>query len=121
MLLDNAVRHGAGPVTVVVRESTDAVAVDVSDAGPGIRMTERELFSRRAGRADGHGIGLALARRLAEAEGGRLQLTQAGPPYVHHAAARGPAGAGRHGRHGGRRRADPGGHRFCVDAASSSR
>jgi signal transduction histidine kinase len=82
VLLDNADRHGAGTVTVVVRESTDAVAIDVSDAGPGIRLTERELFARRADRTDGHGIGLALARRLVEAEGGRLQLTQAGSPVT---------------------------------------
>lgn len=75
MLLDNADRHGAGTVTVVVRESTDAVAIDVSDTGPGIRMTERELFARRVDPTDGHGIGLALARRLVEAEGGRLQLS----------------------------------------------
>jgi signal transduction histidine kinase len=80
VLLDNAVRHGAGTVTLTVRESTDAVAIDVADQGAGIVVPEAELFARRAGRADGHGIGLALARRLAEAEGGRLHLTHPAPP-----------------------------------------
>ena len=80
--LDNAERHGAGTVTVVVRESTDAVAIDVSDAGPGVRATERELFARRVDPTEGHGIGLALARRLVEAEGGRLALTQPASPVV---------------------------------------
>jgi signal transduction histidine kinase len=78
VLLDNAVRHGAGAVTVAVRESGDALAVDVNDEGPGIRDTEG-LFVRRSPKAGGHGIGLALARSLAEAEGGRLLLTRPVP------------------------------------------
>jgi signal transduction histidine kinase len=70
VLMDNASRHGAGTVTVTLREATDAVAIDVSDLGPGIQLSESALFTRRDSRSGGHGIGLALARRLAEAEGG---------------------------------------------------
>ncbi|MGQ0483703.1 MAG: ATP-binding protein [Pseudonocardia sp.] len=84
VLLDNAVTHGAGTVSVIARDTGAALAIDVSDEGPGVALSEAELFARRnphdpedAGhgrRTRGHGIGLALARRLAEAEGGRLRL-----------------------------------------------
>ena len=80
VLMDNATTHGRGTVTVSVREAAGAVAVDVSDEGPGLLEPESLLFSRRADRRDGHGIGLALARRLAEAEQGRLELTRSTPP-----------------------------------------
>ena len=80
VLVDNATIHGRGTVTVVVREATGAVAVDVADEGPGVPDPEGTLFTRRADRSDGHGIGLALARRLAEAEQGRLTLSRAAPP-----------------------------------------
>jgi signal transduction histidine kinase len=78
VLVDNAATHGAGTVVVCVREAAGAVAIDVSDEGPGVPATE-SLFARRADRRDGHGIGLALARRLAEAEQGRLELTRSSP------------------------------------------
>jgi len=77
VLLSNAVEHGAGAVTVGVRDIGEAVAIDVADEG---RVTHGpDLFERREPDAEGHGIGLALARRLVEAEGGRLQLTSADP------------------------------------------
>jgi nitrogen-specific signal transduction histidine kinase len=56
------------------------VAVDVSDEGPGVQHPEGVLFARQADRRDGHGIGLALARRLVEAQQGRLTLTRMSPP-----------------------------------------
>ncbi len=80
VLVDNATTHGHGTVTIAVREAAGAVAVDVTDEGPGVQVPESLLFSRRADRRDGHGIGLALARRLAEAEQGRLELTHPSPP-----------------------------------------
>jgi signal transduction histidine kinase len=80
VLVDNATMHGRGTVTVTVREAAGAVAVDVSDEGPGVQDPEGVLFSRQADRRDGHGIGLALARRLVEAEQGRLTLTRVSPP-----------------------------------------
>jgi signal transduction histidine kinase len=88
VLLDNASRHGVGTVSVLARDAGDTLAVDVADEGSGIDAGT-DIFQRRAGhlgngtgkgkRDLGHGIGLALARRLAEAEGGRLRLTQRSP------------------------------------------
>lgn len=80
VLVDNATVHGRGTVALTVREAADAVAVDVADEGPGVRDPESVLFARRPETGDGHGIGLALARRLAEAEHGRLKLTRPSPP-----------------------------------------
>ncbi len=80
VLLDNAAAHGRGTVTLAVRDAGGALALDVADEGPAITAPESELFVRRSPRAGGHGIGLALARSLAEAEGGRLRLTRPSPP-----------------------------------------
>ncbi|WP_433798999.1 sensor histidine kinase [Actinomycetospora sp. CA-084318] len=80
VLLENARVHGEAPVTVTVRDAGPAVAVDVADAGS-LADDGSALFATRSPTA-GHGIGLALARRLAEDHGGRLRLRSASPTTI---------------------------------------
>jgi DNA-binding response OmpR family regulator/signal transduction histidine kinase len=83
VLVGNAERHGRGAVTIVARATAGSIAVDVADEGPGFAGDPEEAFQRRASAANGgHGIGLALARSLAHAEGGRLAITRAAPEPV---------------------------------------
>ncbi|MER6008984.1 HAMP domain-containing sensor histidine kinase [Nonomuraea angiospora] len=77
VLLDNALRHGHGEVAVTVSDLGSGLAVEVGDHGTGVAEGV-DPFVRSSG--DSHGIGLALARSLAEAEGGRLVLSRARPP-----------------------------------------
>lgn len=78
VLVENAVVHGEGVVSVVVDEASPGwVAIAVGDEGLGIPAGPPDAFARRP--ASGHGIGLALARSLAEAEGARLVVGHPGP------------------------------------------
>ena len=82
-LLDNATRYGGAGVRVRVSTSgseRDAL-LDVSDDGPGIAAADVErifepFYRVRADAAGPHGtgLGLALARSLAERDGGRLTV-----------------------------------------------
>jgi signal transduction histidine kinase len=72
VLVENAVQHGAGAITIRVRDAGPALALDVTDEGLGPTQSDEQLFQRRSAQSNGTGIGLALARSLAEAEGGRL-------------------------------------------------
>lgn len=80
-LLENSLIHGAGTVTVSTRSTGISLVVEVTDEGPGVppelgpRIFERSVSGRR-----GTGLGLAVARELAEGEGGRLELVQQKPP-----------------------------------------
>lgn len=76
VLVDNALSHGRGPVTIAAEELGHAVVVRVTDAGPGVGADRAELFRRRSSAAKGSGIGLALARSMMRAEGGELAVTR---------------------------------------------
>ena len=80
-LLENSLMHGAGPVTIRTRTAGGSVVIEVSDEGPGVppelgaRVFERAVSGRAS-----TGLGLTVARELAEADGGRLELLQQRPP-----------------------------------------
>jgi signal transduction histidine kinase len=77
VLIGNAQTHGAGAISVTVRQTADAYAVEVHDQGPGFGLGGAKAFRRGAG--NGHGIGLALARSLAHSQGARLEISSPGP------------------------------------------
>ncbi len=75
VLLDNALVHGAGTVTVVVRAgSGGGVVVAVEDEGGGIATDLDTLVA--ASPSDGHGYGLQLAMALAHADDAGLRFTR---------------------------------------------
>jgi signal transduction histidine kinase len=81
-LLENAVRHGEGRVSIAVETAQDggAVAVTVDDEGPGIpqEMLGR-VFTRfwRGNRRGGTGLGLYIVKGIIEAHGGAITVGRA--------------------------------------------
>jgi len=78
VLVANAAEHGTGAVTLRARPAGGGVVVEVSDEGLGVDGDTEAVFRRRSVPGTGRGLGLALARSLIEAEGGRLFLRAAG-------------------------------------------
>jgi signal transduction histidine kinase len=78
-LLENSLAHGRGTVDVHARRSGPSVVVEVSDQGEGVPATIAPHIFERSVTTTGTGLGLALARDLAESNGGRLELIQAQP------------------------------------------
>ena len=77
VLLENSLRHGRGTVAILVQDTS----VTIEDEGPGIPADRvATLFDRPSDHRAAHGRGLPLARRLAESDGGRLDLVQSRPP-----------------------------------------
>ncbi|HEY5663004.1 MAG TPA: HAMP domain-containing sensor histidine kinase [Ilumatobacter sp.] len=76
ILIDNALHHGTGTVTVMI----DGADVVVVDQGPGIAADRLDsVFEAPADPAARHGRGLPLARRLAQADGATLEVIDPRP------------------------------------------
>lgn len=78
VLLDNALVHGSGVVTITARQVPDAIAVDFADEGS-FPSNVPDPFIRGLTTGVGTGLGLALARTMASSIDGRLILAQRSP------------------------------------------
>ncbi|MEW6555556.1 MAG: ATP-binding protein [Actinomycetota bacterium] len=82
VLLENAVKYSppGSPVEVWIEEEGDEVVVAVMDRGPGIQEEHLDIIFERFGQVDdalhhsapGMGMGLYIARQIAEGHGGRI-------------------------------------------------
>ena len=81
-LLDNALMHGKGTVTIRRTQSASSVVIEVEDEGNGVpaELVSRIFERSVSGRPEGTGLGLALARTMATADGGRIVLARRRPP-----------------------------------------
>jgi signal transduction histidine kinase len=84
-LVDNAVKYSSagGRVHVSAIADDGSVLIDVADEGPGIPPEDRQLIFEKFGRSGGGaakpgtGLGLFIARSIAEAHGGSLEVESA--------------------------------------------
>jgi signal transduction histidine kinase len=86
-LLENGVGHtpAGGHVTATLGKKDGGIEIAVADSGPGIALADRERIFERfvrlgpAGGRGGAGLGLPIARWIAERHGGRLTLESTAP------------------------------------------
>lgn len=81
-LLDNAIKYSpdGGMISIDVRQVGDSVVTSVADPGVGIPQSELDKVFEKFYRVDlsdaretyGHGLGLYIAKRLLEAQGGKI-------------------------------------------------
>jgi PAS domain S-box-containing protein len=79
-LVENAVRHGGGTVTIAVTARDGGAEVTVSDEGDGIpTQALGRIFTKfwRGGSRGGTGLGLYIAKGIVEAHGGTIEAGRA--------------------------------------------
>jgi PAS domain S-box-containing protein len=79
-LVENALRHGSGTVSVTIRPRDGGAEVRVSDEGDGIPAeAQSRVFSKfwRGGGRGGTGLGLYIAKGIVEAHGGTIEAGRA--------------------------------------------
>lgn len=83
-IVDNALKYSpaSSPIQIMAGRQDDAIIIRVSNAGLAIPKTEQDLIFERfyrgreaRGRVPGTGMGLAIAREIVEAHGGRIALS----------------------------------------------
>jgi signal transduction histidine kinase len=80
-LIENALMHGSGSVVIHTRVTGNQAVAEVTDEGQGVPPDlGSRVFERTVSGRNSTGLGLAVARDLAEADGGRLELLQQRPP-----------------------------------------
>jgi signal transduction histidine kinase len=77
-VFENACRYGASTVNVAIERVGSSVSYSVSDDGPGVDEAELERIFEpgvrgRAANGTGSGLGLSLARRLAQSVAGEIE------------------------------------------------
>jgi signal transduction histidine kinase len=81
-ILGDPAATGRGQVSVGLERQSDASVITIADTGPGVpERLQARLFQPFAGsgRPGGAGLGLAIARELAQGHGGDLVLIRTGP------------------------------------------
>jgi signal transduction histidine kinase len=80
-LVENAAKYGAPPIEIEAAREDGSIALRVRDAGAGVAPEERERIFEPFYRSDkartpgnGFGLGLTLARRVAEVHGGTISV-----------------------------------------------
>ena len=81
-MIENSLRYGAGTTSVRVRSAKGGhgVFIDVADEGDGVEEDiAQHVFERHVSGHGSTGVGLALAKDLVEADGGKIELSQRSP------------------------------------------
>ncbi|MDP9806036.1 signal transduction histidine kinase [Trueperella bonasi] len=79
-LIENSLKYGEGKTSISAAQSGKSIIFKVRDQGEGVDIEdEEEIFEKGFSTGGSTGIGLAVAKELAEADGGRLELTNKQP------------------------------------------